>query len=318
MRPLRIAYAGTPEFAVPALRAIMTSEHHLLAVLTQPDRKSGRGRKISESAVKQSITSSNVRIFQPENVNDNESISILKELNLDLLIVAAYGQLFSQELLNLPKLGCINIHASLLPRWRGASPIQHAILSGDNASGVSIMQMQRAMDAGDIWLQSACEITHDDTSQTLHDKLASLGGRHILEAIDLVANGKNQPKEQDPTKATYCSKLKKSDGLIEWSESAPQILRQVRAFHPWPGAYTHFNGRRIRLTKALLSNSSAQGSLPGSVIEISKSGITVSTGEKSLVICELIPEGGKCVSASDFSNSNALENQVFGDSINHV
>lgn len=318
MRPLRIAYAGTPEFAVPPLRAIMASEHSLAAVLTQPDRKSGRGRKISESAVKQTIKSSNVPIYQPENVNDRESILQLSELNLDLLVVAAYGQLFSEDLLNLPKLGCINIHASLLPRWRGASPIQHAILAGDSESGVSIMQMQRGMDAGDIWLQSACKISDDDTSNTLHDKLASLGGGIILKAIDLVANDQHVPQPQDSMKATYCSKLKKKDGAIDWHEPASQILRQVKAFHPWPGAYSHLNGRRIRITKALLGGDSPQDSQPGAVIELSKAGITIATAEKSLILCELIPEGGKCVSASDFSHSNALENQVFGDPSNQV
>lgn len=156
MQNLRIVYAGTPEFAVPALEAITRSQHQLVAVLTQPDRKSGRGRKISKSAVKQAITSEKIPIFQPDNVNNDKVLSELLNLNIDLIVVAAYGQIFSEELLNLPKLGCINIHASLLPKWRGASPIQHAILAGEDTSGVTIMQMQRAMDAGDIWLQVEC------------------------------------------------------------------------------------------------------------------------------------------------------------------
>lgn len=317
MQSLRIAYAGTPEFAVPALKAIIDSPHELVAVLTQPDRKSGRGRKISKSAVKQSVTSPNVLIFQPENVNDDRVLSQLAELKIDLLVVAAYGQIFSQQLLDLPRLGCINIHASLLPNWRGASPIQHAILAGDNVSGVTIMQMQRAMDAGDIWLQSECVISDEDTAQSLHDKLAVLGGKSILEAIRIASKGSNKPTPQDSSKASYCSKLKKSDGLIAWDEPAQLILRKVRAFHPWPGTYTLLNGRRLLITKALLGMEGTQAiQQPGTITGISKLGISVATGEGTLIISELVPEGSKRVSAVDFSNSNALENQVLRDSIN--
>ena len=313
MQSLRIAYAGTPEFAVPALEAIRNSDHELVAVLTQPDRKSGRGRKISKSAVKESLTSSKVLILQPENVNDDEMITLLYELNIDLIVVAAYGQIFSQQLLDLPRLGCINVHASILPKWRGASPIQHAILTGDSVSGVTIMQMQRAMDAGDVWFQSECDIENEDTAQSLHDKLANLGGKAILEAIKIVAEGSNKPHPQNPSGISYCTKLKKSDGLILWSESAEQILRKVKAFHPWPGAYSLLNGRRLRITKANQGIENTQQASPGTIIGVSKQGISVATGKKTLIISELVPEGGKCVSATDFSNSNILENQVLGE-----
>ncbi|MDW3095983.1 MAG: methionyl-tRNA formyltransferase [Gammaproteobacteria bacterium] len=317
MQSLRIAYAGTPEFAVPALEAIMHSHHQLVAVITQPDRKSGRGRKISKSAVKQSVTSRNVRVIQPENVNSDEDINELSKLNLDLLVVAAYGQIFSQKLLNLPKMGCLNIHASLLPKWRGASPIQHAILAGDRVSGITIMQMQQAMDAGEIWLQAECPILDNDNAKSLHDKLAKLGGSIILEAINLVSQKATEPKPQDPLLVSYCSKLKKNDGLIDWSESAQLIWRKVRAFHPWPGAYTRFNGRRLRITKAYLAEPiTSTKSLPGMVFEASKSGIVVITGKGNLVITELVPEGGKRVSAADFANSNQLKNQKLGETIN--
>ncbi len=312
MQSLRIAYAGTPEFAVPALEAIINSPHQLVAVLTQPDRKSGRGRKITESAVKKSITSSKTLILQPENINDVKVIAQLSELRIDLLIVAAYGQIFSQPLLDLPRWGCINIHASLLPKWRGASPIQHAILAGDRISGVTIMQMQRAMDAGDIWLQSECNVTSEDTAQSLHDKLAELGGKSILNAILVATQDGVKPIPQDNCSASYCSKLKKSDGLIAWNEPAQIILRKVRAFHPWPGAHTLLNGRRLRITKALLGVEKLLNRQPGAIVGISKAGISVATGENTLVIVELVPEGGKRVSATDFSNSNILENQVLG------
>ena len=317
MQSLRIAYAGTPDFAVPALEAIINSHHQLVAVLTQPDRKSGRGRKISKSAVKQSVTSLNVQILQPENINTDESINELSSLNLDLLVVAAYGQIFSQRLLNLPKMGCINIHASLLPKWRGASPIQHAILAGDEKSGITVMQMQKDMDAGDIWLQAQCPIHDDDNAQSLHDKLAQLGGSIILEAIETVTQKFSIATPQDPLLVSYCSKLKKNDGLINWNEPAKEIWRKVRAFHPWPGAFTSLNGRRLRITKANLAGSVIPPNIPpGTVHEASKSGITVVTGKDSIVIIELIPEGGKRVSAADFTNSNQLENQKLGEVIN--
>ncbi len=314
MQSLRIAYAGTPEFAVPALEAIMHSHHQLVAVFTQPDRKSGRGRKISKSAVKLSASSKNVQINQPENINADDSIDELSKLNIDLLVVAAYGQIFSQELLNLPKMGCLNIHASLLPKWRGASPIQHAILAGDKISGITIMQMARAMDAGDIWLQAECPIDDDDNAESLHNKLAQLGGTIILKAVDLVTQNSINPTPQDSALATYCSKLKKTDGLIHWRDSAQEIGRKIRAFHPWPGAYTSLNGRRLRITKAQLAESEASQNIsPGTVLEASKSGITVVTGKDNLVITELVPEGSKRVSAADFVNSNQLQNQKLGE-----
>lgn len=308
---LRIAYAGTPEFAVPALASLLDSDHEIVAVLTQPDRKSGRGRKISQSAVKQKITSENIHILQPSEVNSEELIKELCSLNLDLIVVAAYGQIFSQNLLGLPRLGCINIHASLLPKWRGASPIQHAILSGDQCSGVTIMQMAKAMDAGDIWSQASCDITDQDTSESLHNKLAKLGGEIILPTIEKVNDVGEKPVPQDENEATYCSKLKKSDGLIKWQEPAQRISRQIRAYHPWPGAYTTLNGRRLRITQAELIDDIRAQLQPGYIYEVSKNGFSVAAANGTAIkIKQLIPEGGKRISAVDFSNSNVLINQL--------
>ena len=285
-----------------------------MAVLTQPDRKSGRGRKISKSAVKQAITSSNVTLLQPENVNDDIILKQLAEYNLDLIVVAAFGQIFSQKLLSLPRLGCINIHASLLPRWRGASPIQHAILSGDKKTGVTIMQMASAMDAGDIWLQAECTIELNDTAESLHNKLANLGGEVILKAIDKIIAANQTPQIQDENKVTYCSKLNKADGLINWHEPGEIIMRKIRAFYPWPGAYTFFDGRRLRITRAETGQICSKSALSsGTVCDVGKRGFTVVTGdESSVLIKELVPEGGKKVSAVDFTNSNSLEHQQLG------
>lgn len=310
---LRIVYAGTPEFAVPALLSIVNSQHQLVAILTQPDRQSGRGRKVTESAVKKAIKSINVEIMQPENVNSNDIIARLEELAPDLIIVAAFGQLFKAEVLHIPRYGCINIHASLLPRWRGASPIQHAILAGDAKSGVSIMQMTKAMDAGDIWLQADCQIAPDETAQSLHSKLADLGGKVILEAISRVTGGQHAPGPQDEHKVTYCSKLRKTDGLIDWTVPAEVILRKIRAYYPWPGAFTSLNGRRLKITLAESAQCVGDHTLPGKVCEISKKGIMVAAAEGTAIcIKQLVPEGGKSVSAVDFSHSNVLENQQLG------
>lgn len=309
---LRLAYAGTPEFAVPALKSIQASDHQLAAIITQPDRKSGRGRKISESAVKQAITSENVRLFQPDNVNNEDTLNELNQLALDLIIVAAYGQIFSSELLDLPRLGCINIHASLLPRWRGASPIQHAILNGDEQSGITIMQMVSKMDAGDIWLQEACCIESIDTAESLHNKLAHIGGEIILSALSKVAEAKQRPLRQNESDVTYCRKLTKTDGLIDWNLSAQEIMRRVRAFHPWPGAYTFLNGRRIRITQGEVGKESVKNTYPGKICILTKHDFSVAAGDGSTVLVkELVPEGGKRVSAADFSHSNPLSGQQF-------
>ena len=281
-------------------------------MITQPDRKSGRGRKITQSAVKIHASSENVQILQPEDINSSETIIALKAMNLDIMVVAAYGQIFTQELLQLPNLGCVNIHASLLPKWRGASPIQHAILSGDEKSGVTIMQMCQKMDAGDIWLQEPCDIEKHDTAQSLHDKLSAIGGDIILNAINAIAEGGRKPTPQDSHSASYCSKLKKDQGQIQWNESADIIERKVRAFFPWPGTYTFYNARRLRIVGADKRVVKENSNEPGTVLGCNSEGILVATGKDAILIKELVPEGGKKVCASDFANSNQLINEIFG------
>ncbi|MEM7303950.1 MAG: methionyl-tRNA formyltransferase [Pseudomonadota bacterium] len=310
---MRIAYAGTPEFAVPALVSLLSADIDLVSVITQPDRQSGRGRKIIESPVKKQSIASNVKVFQPENINSEVSLAYLGSMNLDVLIVAAYGQIFSQKLLELPRLGCINIHASLLPRWRGASPIQHAILNGDKNTGVTIMQMSKAMDAGDIWLQKSLPIEEEDTGQSLHDKLASLGGELMLPILKILKDGQAVATPQAQNEIIYCSKLQKQDGLINWNEDSESISRKIRALFPWPGAYTQLAGRRLLIHKACLENLSVTNMAPGTIHQVDREGIFVVTGKGSIKIETLTPEGGKKVSASDFSNSNQLLNCVLGE-----
>ena len=312
MAGLRIAYAGTPEFAVPALQTLATSSHDLVVVLTQPDQPAGRGRKLRASPVKQAAKKFGVEIMQPANVNSNKCLTALGDYAIDLLVVAAYGQLFSRPLLTLPKFGCVNIHASLLPRWRGASPIQHAILHGDDETGISIMQMAEGMDAGDIWLQSVCPIQAHDTAQDLHDRLANLASNIVLEAINLIINQSYSACPQNADMATYCSKLRKVDGQINWQEPAATIARKVRAFHPWPGAYTDWQGRRLRITRAVEESIKVTDTVPGTVLAADKNGILVATGNNGLRLQELIPAGGKCVAAADFINANHIAAAVLG------
>lgn len=312
MTGLRVAYAGTPEFAVAGMEALLTSRHRLQLVITQPDRPAGRGRQLTASPVKSVAKKHKLQVLQPQNVNTPEFLAQLSEHSLDLLVVAAFGQLFSAELLALPKYGCINIHASLLPRWRGASPIQHAILAGDKNSGVTIMQMARRMDAGDIWLQSECAIRSNDTAQSLHDTLAAMSGSALVEAIDAIMAGTVCPRPQDDKQATYCTKLRKSDGSINWHEDAAVIARKIRAYYPWPGAFSDLNGRRLVIIDALEEHTNAAMPGPGTVMQADNQGILVATAKNAIRIRELIPAGGKRIRAADFANSNHILQAVLG------
>ena len=229
------------------------------------------------------------------------------------MVVAAYGQLFKQELLSLPRLGCINIHASLLPRWRGASPIQHAILHGDATTGVTIMQMSKAMDAGDVWLQQCCDINAQDTAQSLHDRLAALGADLILPALAGVGSGAYQALAQAADAVSYCSKLQKADGLIDWSQPGQQIDRQIRAFFPWPRAYTYLTGKRLGILSAELVEQDQIYHCHGEIIATDRLGVYVATSKGVIRLQRLVPEGGKAVSAYEFSNANTLVGAVLGD-----
>ena len=307
---MRVAYAGTPEFAVPALISLAESRHNVCLVVTQPDRRAGRGKVLTPSPVKLTAQAQQISVFQPDNINSDESLKTLEALDLDVLVVAAYGQIFSTQLLSLPRLGCINIHASLLPRWRGASPIQHAILAGDQNSGVSIMQMCKAMDAGDVWLQKSCAIQDTDTAESLHDRLAELSGPALQEALEIILTQDEQAQPQLEDQVTFCKKLNKSDGEINWQSDGDEIMRQIRAYYPWPSAFSYLKGRRISISKAQLElTTSAEA--PGKVLDYTSHGILVQCGQNAVRILELTPAGGKRVQAKDFANSNDLANAVF-------
>ncbi|MDG1249883.1 MAG: methionyl-tRNA formyltransferase [Gammaproteobacteria bacterium] len=316
MPGMRIAYAGTPEFAVPALQALAASGHQVLAVISQPDRRIGRGQKLGFSPVKQAALDLGLPVLQPSNINSEESLAQLKALNLDLMVVAAYGQLFSNNLLTLPRHGCINIHASLLPRWRGASPIHHAILADDHETGISIMQMVKRMDAGAVWAMGSCAITSADNSQTLHDKLLPLCGPLLLQAMERVSALDVTPIDQDEADAVYCGKMKKEDGLVDWTLPASEIERRQRAYYPWPGCYTILGSQRLGLTRVSVAASAGTEESKvsaGTILGADAEGILVQTGEQCLRILELVPAGKKQMTAAQFSHSRSLQGESLGD-----
>jgi len=313
---LRIIYAGTPDFSVAALRALIESSHKVIAVYTQPDRPAGRGRDLQMSPVKQEALMHEIPVYQPVSLKDEQAQQQLKALNADLVVVTAYGLLLPPEVLHAPRLGCINIHASLLPRWRGAAPIQRAILAGDKKTGITIMQMDEGLDTGDMLAVAECEISADDTGSSLHDKLMSLGAETLLSVLPGIADQTQQRVKQNDADACYASKLNKAEAKINWSQPAEEIERAIRAYNSWPVAYCEYEKNnkpaKLRLWQAQLieNENNAAESMPGKVIAESASGIDVATGEGVLRITELQAEGKRRMSVSDFLNANTLLGQL--------
>ena len=292
---MRIVFAGTPEFAVQPLKALLDSKHSVIAVFTQPDRPAGRGQTLHASPVKALALSHHIPIYQPILLKNPEEQAKLHALQPDLLIVVAYGLLLPKAVLDIPKFGCINIHASLLPRWRGAAPIQHAILAGDKTTGICTMQMDEGLDTGDVLLKISCTIAPQETSKTLHDKLATLGAAALLETLEKFEHNALVPEKQDPTTATYATKISKTDAKIDWQESADVIDRKIRAFNPWPVAFAELSGQTIRIWSAKLNLTATVNNKikPGTIIEIHKDSMDVATGDGVLTLLEIQLPGGK-------------------------
>ena len=302
-KPLRIIYAGTPEFAATALQALLKTEHQVIAVYTQPDRPAGRGRKLQASPVKQVAELHHIPVYQPLNFKDPADVSCLRELDADLMVVAAYGLLLPKAVLEAPKQGCINIHASLLPRWRGAAPIQRAILAGDKETGITIMQMDEGLDTGDMLLKISCPIYEEDTGGSLHDQLAELGAQALLDALEKMQQQALTPEAQNNELATYAHKLNKQEASLDWNASAQQLARQVRAFNPWPGSQTQIDNKTLRIwaAEALTDNCPSETSA-GTVLNTSKQGIDVCCGEGVQRLLQLQPQGKKAMDISAFLN----------------
>lgn len=298
---MRLVFAGTPDFAATALKALLQTEHQLVGVYSQPDRPSGRGRKLTPSPVKQVALEAGIPVFQPQTLKAPEAQRELKSLNADVMIVAAYGLILPQSVLELPRHGCLNIHASLLPRWRGAAPIQRAIAAGDSETGITIMQMDAGLDTGAMLLKATTPIDVADTGGSLHDRLAELGGRAIVEALGKMSEGTLTPEPQNDRLACYARKLSKEEGLIDWTEDATSISRLVRAFNPWPGTYTDAGDLRIRIHAAEVVDITSDRN-PGTVTARNKEGIDVACGLDLLRITRLQLSGSRPQSVNDLIN----------------
>ena len=305
---MRIIFAGTPDFAVPALSKIHNSNHQVVAVYCQPDRPKGRGKVLTSCAVKNFALENNLDVIQPENFSNEQNLKKLGSLEPDLIIVAAYGQILSKEVLNLPKFGCLNIHASILPRWRGAAPIERAILSGDKETGISIMQMNEGLDTGDILLSRKQNIANSETAGSLTESLSILGADLIIETIELLRE--LNAKTQDHTKANYAKKILKNEALIDWNQSAENINQMIRAFNPRPIAQSNaegmeFKDKVLRIIEAEVI-SSETSKPPGTVIEQNKQACHIATGAGVLSLKRVQLAGKKVVSIKDFNNAYQL------------
>lgn len=299
---LRIIFAGTPDFAARHLDALLSSEHQIVGVFTQPDRPAGRGKKLMPSPVKVLAEEKGIPVFQPVSLRPQENQQLVADLQADVMVVVAYGLILPKAVLEMPRLGCLNVHGSLLPRWRGAAPIQRSLWAGDTETGVTIMQMDVGLDTGDMLYKLSCPITAEDTSATLYDKLAQLGPQGLLATLTQIATGTATPEIQDETQVTYAEKLSKEEALLDWSLPAEQLERCIRAFNPWPMSYFVIEDQPVKVWKASVINSQAKAE-PGTIIEANKQGIQVATAEGILNLESLQPAGKKAMNAQDLLNS---------------
>lgn len=297
---MRIVFAGTPEFAAEHLKALLDSPYQIVAVYTQPDRPAGRGQKLMPSPVKQLAVAHDIPVFQPPTLRNEDAQAELAALEPDLMVVVAYGLILPQAVLDIPRLGCINSHASLLPRWRGAAPIQRAVEAGDAESGVTVMRMEAGLDTGPMLLKVVTPISADDTGGSLHDRLAEMGPPAVVQAISGLADGSLQGEVQDDALATYAHKLNKDEARIDWNRPAAELERLIRAFNPWPVCHSTLDGESVKVLAAKLST--GQGA-PGEILEASKDGLVVACADQALSLTRLQLPGGKALAFSDLFNS---------------
>jgi len=306
---LAVVFAGTPDFAVPSLEAIASSRHRLVAVFTQPDRPSGRGRRLAAGPVKERALALGIPVRQPESLRDAQAREAIASFAPDVLVVVAYGLLLPADVLALPRLGCLNVHASLLPRWRGAAPIARAILAGDAATGVCIMRMESGLDTGPVMLARELAIGARMTAGELELRLAEEGGAALAAALDALAAGTAKFTPQDPRDATYAAKLTKAEARLDWHEDAAALERRVRALNPRPVAETTLDGAQLRIFESLVVSASP-GAVPGTILSAGAGGIVVMTGEQALALTRVQLPGRRAVSAAELANSRPLAGRV--------
>lgn len=303
---MRIVFMGTPDFAVPTLETLINSEHQVAGVVTQPDKPRGRGGKVQMTPVKELAVKYNIPVHQPVRVKEEESYEVLKQWNPDAIVVVAFGQILPKRILDLPEYGCINVHASLLPKLRGAAPIQWAVIEGEKTSGVTTMYMDEGLDTGDMLLREEISLDETETGGSLHDKLMVLGGPLILRTLEGLRSGTISRTPQNHAEHTYARMLDKHLGKLDFTKSATEIERLIRGLNPWPSAYTSLGGKTLKIWEAKVVPTSGQG-VPGEIMEVSKTYITVQTGEGALQILSLQMEGKKRMGTEAFLRGVALE-----------
>lgn len=301
-KTLRIIFAGTPDFAARHLDALLSSGHNVVGVFTQPERPAGRGKKLMPGPVKALAEEHGLPVFQPASLRPEENQQLVADLNADVMVVVAYGLILPKAVLDMPRLGCINVHGSLLPRWRGAAPIQRSLWAGDAETGVTIMKMDVGLDTGDMLYKLSCPITPEDTSATLYDKLAELGPQGLIKTLEQLAEGTAKPEVQDEALVTYAEKLSKDEALLDWALPAAQLERCIRAFNPWPMSWMVIDDQPVKVWKASVIESHVQAA-PGTIVEANKQGIQVATAEGILNLESLQPAGKKAMSVQDLLNS---------------
>nr|WP_231128955.1 methionyl-tRNA formyltransferase [Proteus hauseri] len=299
---LRIIFAGTPDFAARHLAALLSTQHRVVGILTPPDKPAGRGKKLTISPVKELALTHDIPVYQPASLKPEENHKWIAAQQADIMIVVAYGMILPKAVLEIPRLGCLNVHGSLLPKWRGAAPIQRSLWAGDKETGVTIMQMDVGLDTGDMLYKASCPITNEDTSASLYEKLAELGPKALTTTLDLITSGKIKAEKQDDNLANYAQKLSKEEAKIDWSLSAEQIERCIRAFNPWPMSFFMLDEQPVKVWKAqAIADNTAQPA--GTILKADKTGIYIATGNGILNITELQPSGKKPMASADFLNS---------------